>query len=232
MIKMEWLGIVFLFFVCIIMGYTIGPNFYVRNISKNIKHTLNSNEKSIALTFDDGPDERYTNEVLDVLKKYNVKATFFVVAIKVENNKGIIHRMKEDGHTIALHSLNHKSAWLMGPIETLREIQEAKRILEVEGIEVKYFRPPWGTFNLFTLLGATKNKLKTVFWSVEAYDWKKNNSSEKISEILLDRIKAQSIIVLHDSGGAELAPLNTIGALKRVIPILLEKGFEFVSVDK
>ncbi|TCT14684.1 peptidoglycan/xylan/chitin deacetylase (PgdA/CDA1 family) [Natranaerovirga pectinivora] len=221
-----------LFLGIIIMGYTVAPNFYVRNISKSIKHKLDAPEKLIALTFDDGPDERYTNEVLDILKEHNVKATFFVVARKVEKNKDIIHRMKAEEHEIGLHTLNHKSAWLMGPVKTLKEIKEAKIILENEGIELKYYRPPWGTFNLFTLISASKNKLKTILWSVNAYDWRKNNSPDKISKTLLDRIEKQSIIVLHDSGGAKLAPYNTIGALKRVIPILLEKGYKFVSVDK
>ncbi|MFP4697195.1 MAG: polysaccharide deacetylase family protein [Eubacteriales bacterium] len=228
MIVIYIIGLILFFFLI----YNFLPNFYARNISKNVLHTLALNGKKIALTFDDGPDQRYTNEILDLLKEYSIKATFFVVAEKVKSNISIIKRMKEEGHLIALHSLRHKSAWLMGPYETMKEIPKSKKILSQLDIEIDYFRPPWGTFNLLTLYSATKNKLKTILWSVEAYDWRKDNSGVLISNLLLNRIKEQSIIVLHDSGGAEFAPINTIEGLKITIPKLLEKGYEFVTVEE
>jgi peptidoglycan/xylan/chitin deacetylase (PgdA/CDA1 family) len=222
------LGILLFFF----LGYNVLPNYYVRNISKGVIHTLSKKGKYVALTFDDGPDEKYTGQVLDILKTYRIKATFFVVASKIPDQINLIERMKKEGHKIGLHTFKHKSAWLMGPIETFREIPKSKKILEAYDIEIAYYRPPWGTFNLFTLISAKRNKLKTIFWSVEAYDWRKNNSAESISEILIRRIKDQSIVVLHDSGGAPEAPMHTIGALKQALPKLLEQGYEFVVINE
>lgn len=221
------LSILFLF-----IGYAIAPNYYVRNKSKQVVRTLPYKGKKIALTFDDGPDRRYTEKVLDVLKKYQIKATFFVVAEKVTANKTIIERMQKEGHVIGLHSLKHKSAWLMPPWEAIEEIPKALKVLQDCGIEVTYFRPPWGTFNLLTLWQARKHHLKTILWSVEAYDWRQNMTGNRIRDILLDRVKVKDIIVLHDSGGAPWAPLNTIDGLKKTLPIWLNQGYEFITIDE
>lgn len=218
-------GSILLFFIV----YDLIPNYISRNVIQDIKHNLNKNDKKIALTFDDGPDEKYTEQVLDILEQHEIKATFFVVANKALKNKSIIERMKKEGHTIALHSLKHKSAWIMTPIETLKEIPIALSILRSIGVKVDYFRPPWGTFNLFTYYTAKKNNLKVILWSVEAFDWRKNNSSDNISSIILKRVQKNTIIVLHDSGGAESAPINTIEALKILIPKLKLQGYDFVA---
>lgn len=224
---------IIIFFISIIICYilyTIAPNYYMRNMSTKIQHTLITNNKDIVLTFDDGPDEKYTERILDILKEYNVKATFFIVAKKVPNNIHIIKRMKKEGHVIALHSLKHKSAWLMGPVESKKEIPEALQILNKYGIKVELFRPPWGTFNIFTAHQAIKYNMKIVLWSVEAYDWRRTQTPQKISNLLLNRTQNGSIIVLHDSGGAKNAPDNTIEALKITIPQLLSRGYKFVKL--
>lgn len=140
--------------------------------------------------------------------------------------------MKEEGHGIGMHSLYHKSAWITLPTETKNEFKKALTIFNSIGLDIKYFRPPWGTFNAYTLKSATNNGLKTVLWTVEAYDWRKNNSPQNIEDILLKRTCDKDIIVLHDSGGAESAPKNTLDALESVIPKLLQKGFKFITIDE
>src|SRR5699024_1852712 len=127
--------------VDIIFGYTILPSFYFRHCSSSIKRKF-SNEDSIFLTFEDGPNPGYTLEILDLLKKYNVKATFFVVVEKAENNKEIIDRIIEEGHTLAIHSYSHRSAWLSSPWRTKKDFECSISALNNIGHEVKYFRPP------------------------------------------------------------------------------------------
>ena len=130
-----------------------------------------------------------------------------------------------------MHSLYHKSAWLSFPWETINEFNKSLDIFKKLGLNIKYFRPPWGTFNALTLGNALKHNLKVVLWSVEAYDWRKDNTPSNIEKILLDRITKNDIIVLHDSGGAKGAPKNTLKALDTALPKLLERGFNFVTID-
>lgn len=214
------------------LTYCIIPNLYCRNWSKHVIHTINPINNQIALTFDDGPNEQYTPKVLDILKKYQVKATFFIVIHQAIPNMDLIHRMKEEGHEIAFHSFKHQSAWELPPKTTLTEISKGEDALRDAGISFAHMRPPWGTFNLFTIYAPIKKKMKIVLWSVEAYDWRKNNQGSNISKLVVDRVEAGSIIVLHDSGGANSAPQHTIDALDILIPKLLEKQFNFVTISQ
>lgn len=217
----------------IFLGYMVIPNYMARNrVLEVIKKITNQDKKSIALTFDDGPDPSYTNRLLDILKENDVKATFFLVADKAKKNRDIVERMKAEGHGIGMHSLYHKSAWLSLPHETIKEFSKSLSIFSDLGLHITYFRPPWGTFNALTLRGAIKHKLKIIMWTVEAFDWRKDNTPAKIEDILLSRIEDEDIIVLHDSGGATGAPNNTLKALETTIPKLLKKGFHFITVDE
>ena len=216
----------------VFLGYCALPNLYARNVSKRVRKTLPKGKNQVALTFDDGPNVEYTGRVLDILKKYQVKATFFIVIKNANQNLDIIERMKAEGHEIAFHSYKHQSAWELPPWATLKEIQKGEDELEAQNIEFHYVRPPWGTFNLFTLFGMLRRNLQVILWSVEAYDWRKRQTSEKIAEIILNRVEDGSIIVLHDSGGAKGAPEHTIGSLELWIPELIKKGYHFVTISE
>lgn len=213
-------------------GYAVIPNYIARNHSKKVTKKFNTNDNLIALTFDDGPDAKYTKEVLNILEEHDIKGTFFLVANKIEQNREIVNKMKREGHCIGLHSYEHKSAWLSLPWKTMKEFKKSIKIFNNNNIEIKYFRPPWGTFNLFTLKGANKNNLETVLWTVEAFDWRKNNTPTNISSIINNKVKSGDIIVLHDSGGAEGAPRNTIEALRKLIPLLINKGYKFITIEE
>jgi peptidoglycan/xylan/chitin deacetylase (PgdA/CDA1 family) len=218
--------------VTFFLVYAFIPNYFARHYSKNVIKKLNKNDNTIALTFDDGPDSEYTKEILDILDDNNVKATFFIVANKVDGNIDVLNRMLKEGHCIAMHSYKHKSAWLSLPWETFIEFKKSLKIFNYYGFNIKYFRPPWGTFNIFTLRAAIKNNLKTILWTVEAFDWRKNNNSNNINNIINSRVGANDIIVLHDSGGAVGSPRNTVEALKNILPSLLEKGYKFITIEE
>lgn len=214
------------------LGYCALPNLYARNVSKRVRKTLPKGKNQVALTFDDGPNAEYTGRVLDILKKYQVKATFFIVIKNANQNLDLIERMKAEGHEIAFHSYKHQSAWELTPWATLKEIPKGEEQLKAQDIKFSYVRPPWGTFNLFTLFAMLRRKLQVILWSVEAYDWRKHQTKEKIAKILLERVEDGSIIVLHDSGGAKGAPEHTIGSLELWIPELLKKGYHFVTISQ
>ena len=211
--------------------YSIIPNYYYRNKSnKVIKYINGTNE--IALTFDDGPDSKYTPLLLDLLKEQEVKATFFLVADKALTSKDIYKMIISEGHSVGLHSFSHKSAWLSLPWQTKKDFEQSVKTLNNLGHRVKFFRPPWGTFNLLTQYYAESNNLKTILWSVEAKDWSSSSTVEQIRNRVVDSIKSGDIIVLHDSNGADKAPERTIRALREIIPNLKNQGYTFITIDE
>lgn len=188
--------------------------------------------KTVMLTFDDGPDSRYTGLILDVLKEQNVKAVFFTVIREAGKNRDLIERMIAEGHVVGFHSMDHQNAMLRSCLYTRRDFKEGSRFLSEYGIETVFYRPPWGLTNLFSCYFAKKYGMKMVLWDVMAEDWEKQATAGSIYKKCMKRVKDQSVICLHDggenSGGAAGAPLKTLEALKRIIPELKEEGYRFV----
>ncbi|MEN8077783.1 polysaccharide deacetylase family protein [Clostridioides difficile] len=217
--------------VLIILSYSIIPTYYFKLRGTKITNEVKA-KKFLSLTFDDGPDENYTEKLLDLLKKYDIKATFFVVAKFAEKNQQVINRMKKEGHTIALHSLEHKNGLLKGPLYTNKDFKESLNIMEELDIPIKSFRPPWGHLNLMTLINLQRYNLKLVLWDVIIGDWKGDITSDEISRRLLIHSKNKSIICLHDGRGENEAPGRTIEALEKTIPIWIKEGYKFLNVGE
>lgn len=215
----------------LILSYSIIPTIYYKFKGTPIIKDVEE-KKFLSLTFDDGPDKKYTVELLDLLKKYNIKVTFFVVAKFAKENCEIIKRMEEEGHTIGLHSLEHKNALLNGPLYTSNDFKESLNIMRKLNINIKFFRPPWGHLNLLTIINLKKYNLKLVLWDVIIGDWKANITSDEISNRLIMKSKNKSIICLHDGRGENEAPRRTIEALEKTIPIWIEEGYEFLKVGE
>lgn len=221
--------IVLLIIILIYLLYVVVPSLYFKFMYKLRRK---NNGKTIYLSFDDGPSKEYTELLLDVLKKYNVKVSFFCVAEYARNNKDIINRMSVEGHIIGLHSLRHENAYLMDIFKTNKDFRESIQIMNKLGKDITYYRPPWGDLNLASLFNIKKYNLKLVLWNVMAEDWEGDTTTFDIEVKLLRRIQGGDIICLHDGRGENEAPSRTIEALDKVIPILLGKGFKFETVDK
>lgn len=189
-------------------------------------------QRNLYLTFDDGPSKEYTPKLLDLLKKYEIKASFFVVVAFAHDNPQIIKRMQQEGHYIGLHSLNHKSAYLMLPSETKRDLMESKRILKELGTEVSGYRPPWGHLTPWGRKYAKENNLNVILWDVMTQDWQRNISSNEIGKRLKERSSSGDIICLHDGRGRNHAPARMIEALEWMIPQWIEMGYSFRRVDE
>ncbi len=185
----------------------------------------------IYLTFDDGPSE-HTEELLKLLKKYNIKATFFCVANFAKERPDIIQKMKQEGHTIALHSLKHKNSMLQGIFATRLDLEKSINIMDKLGVEIKFYRPPWGDANWYLLHQLKKRNLACILWNVMVQDWEAQTTSTIIADKLLTRTTGGDIICLHDGRGKNNAPQKTISALEKVIPLFLQKGFEFKTIDE
>lgn len=217
----------------LVLSYAILPSLYYRDFSnKVIKKVSSNDDKSIVLTFDDGPDPQYTPKLLDILKINDVKCTFFVLAENAQKYPDVIKRIKNEGHCIGLHSLRHGNAIFSLPYQTKKSFVKALNIMDDLGINIKFFRPPWGIFNPLTYHYAKSNNLKIILWSMHAMDWSKWVTEDYIKQRIINNIKPGDIILLHDgSRGMKNFPEKTIKALKTVLPILKKRGFQFISAD-
>ncbi len=199
-------------------------------LKKRVVRTADRTEKVLYLTFDDGPHPVYTAKLLDMLMDYDIKATFFVVGKFAEEYPELIGRMKAEGHTIGLHSYEHKSAMLQTPSYTRSDFEKSINVLRKLGIEPVLYRPPWGHVNWVTLHMIRKYGLRKVLWDVMVQDWAKDSSEVLLQYKLLKRSREGSVICLHDGRGRCSAPARMLEALEKTIPVWLEEGYQFKAL--
>jgi peptidoglycan/xylan/chitin deacetylase (PgdA/CDA1 family) len=216
----------------LILVYAVLPNLYFRFFSSNVTKKISMKDNSIALTFDDGPDPKYTPLLLDLLRKNDVKCTFFVLAEKAVQYPDLIKRISDEGHNIGLHSFRHMNELLRFPKQTKRDLYNAVKIMNDLGIKIKFFRPPWGIFNPATYHYAKLNHFIIILWSIHAMDWSRYVTVDSIKRRLLKKVQPGDIILLHDGRGAKDAPKKTIHALETVLPDLKKKGYKFVMATE
>ena len=193
----------------------------------------NTNEKLLALTFDDGPDEDFTPQILDILKKYNVKATFYVIGEKVQYNKKIIKREFEEGHEIGNHTYTHINVSKNGYNRINKEIGDTQSVIKsVTGVYPKTFRPPYRAISKDMCEIIKQKNMSIVLWSyVDARDWQSPGVSSIVKSIE-SGIQNGCIILLHDYNKLRNPKSQTIEALDIIIPDLLEKGYKFVTISE
>ena len=195
----------------------------------NVYSCIGTEEKIIALTFDDGPHPRYTDEILDILSKYNVKATFFVIGKNAEIYKEQLKRIAEGGHEIGNHTYSHVTSGKVSEGEFQRELEKTHKIIkDVTGIDTTLFRPPTGYCDQTTVKSAARLSYKIIVWTVDTKDWT-HVSSENIVNNVKNYVVGGCIVLMHDY---VTAPSPTPSALSVLIPHLLSKGYKFVTVSE
>jgi peptidoglycan/xylan/chitin deacetylase (PgdA/CDA1 family) len=191
--------------------------------------------KKIALTFDDGPAQPFTEQILDILLTQKVKATFFVCGKNVERYPNIALHIKAEGHSVGNHTYSHPFLYLRSRRFMADEIDRTQEVLwKVTGERSAIFRPPYGARWPGLVPVLRERGLQLVNWSDTGYDWKYN--SEEIVRSTLKRLKPGAIILLHD--GLEVPrprPVDqsaTVQALPAIIDSASEAGFSFVTVSE
>jgi peptidoglycan/xylan/chitin deacetylase (PgdA/CDA1 family) len=184
----------------------------------------------VALTFDDGPNSRTTPRILDILKTYKVKATFFVLGKFLEKNSEILEREAAEGHVIGNHTYSH----IKGTVTDIGKIDEELQktdnlIFKYTGKKVDYFRPPFGFENWRFLNEAELLNYTIVLWSLDVGDWDRTKTEDEITSKIFKRTKNGTIILLHDGGLSREAVIDSLPA---VISGLRKKGFKFVTIDQ
>ena len=183
-------------------------------------------EKKVFLSFDDGPHPTITPFVLDELKKYNARASFFCIGKNVLAFPDVYKRIIDEGHAVGNHSFNHLNGWKTNDAIYLDDIAEAKKY-----IDSNLFRPPYGRITRFQLdqLNKPRFKLKTVMWTVLSGDFDTKISPEKCLKNVLNNSKPGSIIVFHDS---EKAIERMRFALTGTLEQLSKKGYSFEKLGQ
>jgi peptidoglycan/xylan/chitin deacetylase (PgdA/CDA1 family) len=186
-------------------------------------------KRTVALTFDDGPDLETTPVLIELLARDNIKATFFVVGEKAKKNPALIAKLVQAGHQVANHSYSHPwyANFLFGKALEKQILQTKIALEKMIGSECFFFRPPMGLTNPHYRSILKKNNITMVGWNIRTYD--KYRDKHKIAEKISKKIRNGSIIMMHDSG-------ESIEKLDYIIPAIYEKlkaqGYSFTTIQE
>ena len=194
-----------------------------------VYRSVKTDSMKIALTFDDGPHPTLTQEILDVLDRYGVQATFFMVGVNVINYPDAARAVIRAGHEVGNHTYSHTHMKRLSRIEVEDELGRCEDALE-ELCEYRphLFRPPEGAVNAYIENCSENNDYTLVLWSLDTRDWEHKNT-EQIVDTVLSRISPGDIILMHDYIGRHS---KTPEALEILLPRLIEQGFEPVTVSE
>ena len=183
-----------------------------------------TDKKTIYLTFDDGPHPLITPKVLEILKRYDAKATFFCIGNNVQKFPKTFELVKKEGHSVGCHTFNHENGWKTQTDAYIKSFQDANEL-----IHSNLFRPPHGKIKRSELrkLSTVNRQLSIVAWTVIAYDWDHSLSPEDVYQNVVKNAGDGSIVTFHDSLKAYS---NMISALPRVLEYYSKKGFVFKAI--
>lgn len=186
------------------------------------KKEAETEKKKIALTFDDGPSE-YTEKLLEGLKEREVNVTFFVLGKCAEVYPEIVKREAMEGHIVGNHTYDHEDIGKMNVESAYKEVTQTNQILlELTETLPQYIRPPFGEWNKNL---DQKIDMIPVLWSVDPLDWATENEDKIVNNVVTE-VEDGDIILLHDSS------ISSVNAALRIIDILEQSGYEFVTVEE
>lgn len=203
-------------------AYFVNSGFHIKTICE-----VNTSENSVSLTFDDGPIAVRTEKVLTVLKKFNVKATFFLIGNRIKDNETLLMKMNNEGHLIGNHSFSHSFFFdLMSSKQMVADLQSGnEEIRKVIGKDPLFFRPPYGVTTPGLAKACRQLKFDVIGWNVRSLDTAIKDKQQLLQRVK-KRIKPGSIILFHDSvDGIEVV-------LEDVLNFLKEKNYNVIPLDK
>lgn len=191
----------------------------------SLNHFPEIQKKQVAITFDDGPNDRFTPQVLNLLQKYNVKATFFCVGQQMKQFPEITKRLVNEGHTVGNHTFSHNEQFgFFSTKKVIEELQNTNALCkELIGKELLLFRPPFGVTNPRIKKAIDSVGLQSIGWSVRSLDTT-SKSSAKIFQSIKNTVSQGDVILLHDTSE------KTVVILEQLLVYLKEQNFELVSI--
>ncbi|MBT2620508.1 polysaccharide deacetylase family protein [Chryseobacterium sp. ISL-6] len=213
-------------------------NYVTYPSSYEVKKYGSAPQKELVLTFDDGPDETYTPQVLDVLSKYHVPAAFFLIGLNAERNLPLVKRIYREGHEIGNHTFTHENVAKVSPERALLELKLTRLLFEcITGHSTILFRAPYNADSepttseeIIPVALARQQNYLDIGESIDPEDWQPGVKSDEIVKRVLQGIKQErgNIILLHDAGGDTRE--ETVKALKILIPTLQKQGYHFTTL--
>jgi peptidoglycan/xylan/chitin deacetylase (PgdA/CDA1 family) len=193
------------------------------------RRTTTTGEKTLALTFDDGPSD-LTTDVIRVLSSYDVRATFFVLGENAASRPEVVRSLVEAGHGLAIHGWSHTSFTELDPEVLVKDISRTEALLrELSGVECRGVRPPYGEYDGGVVSRVEDRGLVTWLWTADARDWADDATADRISKRVLLSLTPGGVILLHDGTANRTA---TVRALPRIIEGARARGFRFVTLDE
>lgn len=226
-----FLGISLWWFLIPILSYkafiiygsaNIQSNFYTKAFCSAI-----TEEKIIAITFDDGPNPVYTPKILSILEEHNAKATFFVIGKNIQGNENIIRKIDAAGHTIGNHTFSHSFFIdFKGKTGFMYELDATSDIVyNIIKKRMKFFRPPYGVTTPHLANASKALNYNIIGWNIRSLDTT-NDTEERIANRVISQIKPGAIILFHDTSE------KTAQVLKQTLNFAVENGFKIVSVEE
>lgn len=217
---------VFYVILCVAAVFFPRSSFYLPVISRG-----KTSQNQVALTFDDGPAETTTKPILDLLDRYSAKATFFVSGVNVLKHPAIIREIITRGHTIGNHSFHHNPFLMLGGYHYLyQEVFRAQEVLKEMGVQTFAFRPPVGIISPKLPSVLDKLGMYCVTFSCRAFD-AGNRRVKNIASVVLKKVKADDIILLHDaSPRAEADNIIFLSEIEKILQGLSAKGLKVVPL--
>jgi peptidoglycan/xylan/chitin deacetylase (PgdA/CDA1 family) len=183
--------------------------------------------KVVALTLDDGPDPTYTPQVMEILRKHDVTATFFVVGQRAAAHPDLVRSLVDAGHVVGTHTWSHANLSELPARKVQTEIRRAvDAVTATTGRTPHLFRAPYGSWSRTVFKECAAMGQTSIAWDVDPRDWD-NPSAERISAKVLDQVGNRSIVLNHDGGGDRS---QTVRALRNFVPVLIDSGYRFVGV--
>lgn len=198
-------------------------------IFPNLVWEIPSKEKTIYLTFDDGPTPEITEWTLQQLKQHDAKATFFCIGNNIEKHPKIFNTILENGHAIGNHTYNHLKGWKTKTNDYLKNIAKAQSIIESHNTSTTLFRPPYGQIKPKQTKALNKLGYQIIMWNVLSIDWDKDITKEQCLENVIKHTKPGSLVVFHDSVKASK---NMQYALPKVLEHFSNKGYTFKRIPE
>ncbi len=218
-----------LVFIAVFVAISVYSALFTSAENKLVFKSNENKQMKIAITFDDGPHPVNTKKILDVLDKYNVKSTFFVIGVNAKNYPSSLHEIVDRGHEIGNHTYSHLILKSLSEERIKKELTDTEDTLnDICNLTPNLLRPPCGLYD-DKLIEVAKNKdYKIVLWTIDTNDWA-HNSVDNIVKGILKSVKSGDIILFHDYISGKN---NTPEALDIIIPRLQEMGFNIVTVSE
>ena len=186
----------------------------------------NRRRKEIALTFDDGPNTVYTARILELLRSFNIKASFFLVGAEIERNAELCRQIKDGGHCLFNHTYSHRLGRCCSAGDWRDEITRTNSLLADLGCSgVALVRPPRGILSIPFVVAAMQTSSRIALWSIDSQDWQKAGSAKILEAVFARPLRNGDIILMHDDNE------HTLAALPALISRAVDEGFSFVTLD-